>query len=106
MELGVDSWPIEIWGRAFTPAETNYSTNVQEKLAAVKLLVHFGHFWKGISCPWCKDHRVFVDQSKKSTKSTDRKLARWDVYSNTFDIEFSLIPGDGNLLTDTMSDFR
>ena len=99
----VNSWPIEIWARAFTFAETNFSTNVQEKLAAVKSLVYFEHLLRGVRFTWCTDHRVLVDQSKKSTPSTDRKLARWDVYINTFDIIFSHIPGDGNLLADTMS---
>ena len=37
------SWPIEVWARAFTPAETNYSTTVQEKLAVVQALTHFEH---------------------------------------------------------------
>ena len=38
-------------------------------------------------------HRVLVDQSKKPTPSTDRKLARWDVYNNTFVSSFLIFQG-------------
>ena len=98
-----DSWPIEVWARAFTPAETNYSTTVQEKLAVVQALTHFEHLLRGVQFTLCTDHKALIGQGTTGKPSTDRKLARWQTYMDTFAMDYAHIPGDGNLLADTLS---
>ena len=98
-----NSWPIEVWARTFTPAETNYSTTVQEKLAVVQALTHFEHLLRGVQFTLCTDHKALVGQGTTGKLSTDRKLERWQTYIDTFAMDYCHIPGDGNLLADTMS---
>ena len=98
-----DSWAIEVWARAFTPAETNYSTTVQEKLAVGQALTHFEHLLRGVQFTLCTDHKALVGQGTTGKPSTDRKLARWQTYIDTFAMDYCHIPGDGNLLADTLS---
>ena len=98
-----DSWPISCFARAFTATESNYSTTVQEKLAVVQSLIHFEHLLRGMSFVICTDHAALVAQATTGKPATDRKMARWQAYIDTFDMRYQHIPGDGNLLADTLS---
>ncbi|KAJ3022676.1 hypothetical protein HDV00_001390, partial [Rhizophlyctis rosea] len=44
-----------------------------------------------------------LGQGTAGKPSTDRKLARWQTYMDTFAMEYAHIPGDNNLLADTLS---
>ena len=97
-----DSWPIECWARAFAGAEVNYGTPAQERLALVQSLAHFEHFLRGMRFTVCTDHKALIHMAT-GKPATDWKLARWQMYIDTFDFDIIHIPGDQNLLADTLS---
>lgn len=99
-----DAWPIDVWARPLTPTESNYSTTMQEKPAVVQALAHFEHYLRKLPFTLCTDHQALLGQGSVNGKpSTDRKLARWQWYMDTFQMDYAHIPGSENKLADMLS---
>ncbi|SGZ32086.1 BQ5605_C043g12069 [Microbotryum silenes-dioicae] len=94
--------PIAYWSRQYIPAEHNYPTHEQELLAIVEALKEWridllgGHF------------HILTDHSTLEHFQTQRTVlscrqARWLDTLAKFDYDLRYLPGEDNIVADTMS---
>lgn len=100
-----DAWPIDIYARPLTAAESNYTCmTVLEKEASTEGLGHYEHYLRGLPRFTAgTDHQALLGQPTTAKPSTDHKIARMDTFISTFPMDMIHILGDGNLLADTLS---
>ena len=99
---GIDH-PIAYYSKKFNKHEKNYSTIEKECLGLVLALQHFEAYLSPTSEPVLifTDHNplVFVNRMKYK----NRRILRWSLILQEFDLDIRHIPGKENVIRDCLS---
>lgn len=98
---GHDERPIEYASRLLTSAEKNYSTTEREALAVVWALGKFRGYVETAKVTVRTDHQPL--RWLMSQRSPSRRLARWALTLQEFDLNIQYTPGRSNVVADTLS---
>ena len=99
---GVDH-PICYFSRKFNQHQRNYSTVEKEYLALILALQHFEVYVSSSSLPVIvySDHNPLVFLHK--LKSKNRRLLRWSLMLQSYNLEINHIEGKDNVIADCLS---
>ena len=95
--------PLGFYSRHFTAAERNYSTFDRELCAAYHSVRHFKHILEGSCFQLQLDHKPLVQAFAKISDPWSGRQARMLQYLSEFSLEPVFIPGQKNLVADTLS---
>ncbi len=93
--------PIAYASRLCTAAERNYSITERDTLAVIYCLEHFRDMVLGYKTRLWTDHMTIENLFKQ--KNLTRRLARWFVTLQNYDVTFEYIPGKKNIAADALS---
>ncbi|GBL91388.1 Retrovirus-related Pol polyprotein from transposon 17.6 [Araneus ventricosus] len=88
--------PIEYARRLLNSAERNYSTTERKALSIVWALNKFRGYIEGSKITVASDHQPFKWLMK--LKSPSRRLARWSLQLQSFNLNLEYIPGKSNVV--------
>lgn len=91
--------PIAYVSKAFTPAESRWSTIEQEAYGVFFCITSFSHYLLGHPFLVETDHRNLVYMEKAAAP----KVVRWRLRLAEFDFEVRHIPGEQNVVADALS---
>ncbi|EIE91154.1 hypothetical protein RO3G_15865 [Rhizopus delemar RA 99-880] len=95
--------PVAFYSRKLTISEANYDIYDKELLAIVNCFETWRHYLQGAS------HQIIVYTDHKnleyfaSTKSLNRRQARWSIFMNSFDFVITYRPGTKNPKADALT---
>ena len=99
---GVDH-PIAYYSKKFNKHEKNYSTIEKECLGLILALQHFEAYLN----PTCETILVFTDHNPlvfiNRMKYKNRRILRWGLILQEYDVEIRHIPGKENVISDCLS---
>lgn len=100
-ESGVDR-PVAYFSKKLTPPQTRYSTIEKEALSIVLALQHF-QYYLATSQPTLilTDHKPLIHISTLS--NVNRRLMRWALFLQNFNLKFEHIKGRDNIIADCLS---
>ena len=105
IQLGLDSYehPICFFSKKFDKHQVNYSTVEKEALALVMALNHFEVYLQSCVHPIIvySDHNPLTFINKMKNKN--RRLLRWSLMVQEYDIEVKHIKGKENIVADALS---
>lgn len=93
--------PISFVSKSLTPAERRYSTIERELYALYWSIKQFRHYLYGKSFIEECDHKPLSYGLKNNDVSA--RLLKWNLYLNEFDFTIKYVPGQDNIVADTLS---
>ena len=84
-----------------TTTQQNYLVHKQEMLASIKGMLRFRDILQGAKFTWLTDHKGLIHLSKQ--KSLSGRQACWLEKISEFDFHIEYVPGEDNILPDTLS---
>ncbi|GFV75157.1 retrovirus-related Pol polyprotein from transposon 297 [Trichonephila clavipes] len=93
--------PIEYASRLLSSSERNYSTTERKALAVVWALEKFRGYIKGQTIRLSSDHQPL--KRLLSLKFPTRRLARWALRIQSYNLTIDYIPGRSNFIADLLS---
>jgi len=92
---------ISFWSGKFTSAQQNYPVHEQELLVIIESLKRFRTQLLGLEFRICTDHKAL--EFIMTQKALSPRQYRWVSILNEFDFVIQYIPGETNVLADSLS---
>ena len=96
--ISQNNQPIAFYSRKLAPAQTRYTTTERELLSIVETLKEFRNILLG------QEIKVYTDHKNLTYKNFNtERVMRWQLIIEEFGPELIYIPGQSNIVADTLS---